>query len=420
MLTPVQSGQSMIATGLMQSIIDGVEERQREEAEKRSGRQQSAPEKTALQADEATRQSNTKINEFFFGDRARNSENLAKLISRFADALGVSQRPDETSRAFAQRLTDALAMIEEVSKTNSLGKATKVTLIGLGTTLENVQAAMEGGSTDDAVADRVARYAISNGIVQNEDESDAAFEERLNAALTEQRQKLPSTRADLEKQTGLRDLGISAKTLIEAIKNPYGPEAQQVKDALADKAADEKALTPEMRKVLARLEDTADPKTIEELKAERTRRDPTRVEDAETRQEREEDIRALEAGEKLEDVRELQEAVGKANDAATGKPKTDKDDEPQDTTELALSAIQVLASGAEANERAEAAEPSEETDTEANPPAPPQTTAESLKTLQEQQADETKKREDAKDDIFVLRIDDNGIYDLITQQLMAA
>ena len=57
------------------------------------------------------------------------------------------------------------------------------------------------------------------------------------------------------------------------------------------------------------------------MKLARTQQpDPTRVETAETRQEREEDIRKLEAGEKLEDVKDVQETIEKVNDALLNAP----------------------------------------------------------------------------------------------------
>lgn len=350
MLTPLQSAQTTAALSAMQSIVETIEDRRREDAEKASGRKpDEVLQQAHLRSDNTARQANARINEHFFGSNGRDEDTLAKLISRFSNMLDVTQQEGETSRAFAQRLSDMLTLVDAIGLP-AKGSELNVTLGSLGTTLSAVKQAMSGPS-DDASANLVARLALTTGVVQGESEADADFGQRLSSMLTGLRGELPTTVEALEKKSGLSELGLRAADLVAAIRNPYGMEAQRVKEALAEKASDEKALTPEMRKVIARLEDTANPKTIEELKLERTERDPTRVEDAETRAEREDAIRSLEAGEKLEDMRDLQDAVGRATDA------------------------------------------------------------ESVRDKEEQ--------EEAKKDIFALRVDDNGIYDLITRQIVA-
>lgn len=411
MLTPLQSAQSTAAVSAMQSIVETLEERRREEAEKASGRPKDDAQKQAnLRSDDTTRQANARINEHFFGSNARGGETLAKLISRFSDMLGIAQQDGEGARAFAQRLSDRLALIGEASlpaKGSTLG----VTLEGLGTTLTAVKQAMAGPS-DDATANLVARLALAAGVTQGEAEADADFEQRLSGMLTRLRGELPEDVETLEKKSGLADLGLKATDLVAAIRNPYGTEAARVKDALAEKAADEKALTPEMRKVLARLEDAADPKTIEELKLDRTRRDPTRIEDAETRQEREETIRSLEAGEKLEDVQDLQDAVGHAHaEAAKGIRK----DEP---AAAALDTIQLLAAGVETTELADKV-PAKVDETDDTGEIPAETTSDAVRNLDAAGVREQEEREAARKEVFALRVDDNGIYDLITRQLVA-
>ena len=115
MLTPVQSGQSLAVTNVMQSIVDGIDERRREDAEKQSGRKDDAIQQAMVRSDEAARQANTRINEHFFGKGARNDDTVATLIARLSSSLGVTQQKDESSRAFAQRLTDAVAYIDGVA-----------------------------------------------------------------------------------------------------------------------------------------------------------------------------------------------------------------------------------------------------------------------------------------------------------------
>lgn len=412
MLTPLQSAQSTAAVSAMQSIVETLEDRRREEAEKAGGRKNDdTREQAHLQSDDTARQANARINEHFFGSNSRGADTLAKLISRFSDTLGIAQQEGENTRAFAQRLADRLTLVDAV-RLPGKGSTLSVSLRSLGTTLSAVKSAMSGPS-DDAAANLVARLALTSGVLPGENEADADFELRLSTMLTRQRGELPTDVATLEDKSGLSDLGLKAADLIAAIRNPYGAEAERVKEALAEKASEEKALTPEMRKILARLEDTANPKTIEELKLERTRRDPTRIEDAQTRGEREETIRDLEAGEKLEDIKALQDAVGLARDDAT-KGRTDGK-KPVD----ALDTIQLLAAGAEATEASEMAAAKSGENQSANKDAPAETSGEALHNLDAASIREQQEREEAKKDIFALRVDDNGIYDLITRQLVA-
>jgi hypothetical protein len=412
MLTPLQSAQSTAAISAMQSIVETIEDRRREEAEKASGRKNDdIREQAHLQSDDAARQANTRINEHFFGSNARGGDTLAKVIARFSDTLGITQQDGESARAFAQRLSDRITLVDSVGLA-AKGSTLNVSLRSLGTTLSSVKEAMSGPS-DDAAANLVARLALATGVTQGEDEADADFEQRLSAMLTRERGELPADVATLERKSGLTDLGLTAGDIIGAIRNPYGSEAQRVKDALAEKAEEEKALTPEMRKVLARLEDAADPKSIEELKLDRTKRDPTRVEDAETRKEREETIGKLEAGEKLEDVEKLQDAVGRANeDAVKGKADSRTPTEAIDT-------IQLLAAGAEATEIDEKAPAKPDHDLSPETETPAESTGEAVRNLDAAGVIEQQEREEAKKGIFALRVDDNGIYDLITRQLVA-
>ena len=113
MLTPLQSAQSTAAVSAMQSIVETIEDRRREEAEKASGQKKDEIRAQAeLRSDDTARQANARINEHFFGSNARGGDTLAKLISRFSETLGVSQQDGETARAFAQRLADKLTPLE--------------------------------------------------------------------------------------------------------------------------------------------------------------------------------------------------------------------------------------------------------------------------------------------------------------------
>ena len=109
MLTPLASAQSTAAVSALQSIVTTIEDRQREEAEKASGRKKDdVLQQAQLRPDDTARQANARINEHFFGSNARGGDTLAKVIARFSDTLGITQQDGESARAFAQRLSDKI------------------------------------------------------------------------------------------------------------------------------------------------------------------------------------------------------------------------------------------------------------------------------------------------------------------------
>lgn len=77
------------------------------------------------------------------------------------------------------------------------------------------------------------------------------------------------------------------------------------------------------------------------------------------------------------------------------------------------------ASGAEATKAIEKASAKPDDTLLQHKDAPAETTGEAVRNLDAAGTKEKDEREDAKKEIFALRIDDNGIYDLITRQLVA-
>jgi hypothetical protein len=247
----------------------------------------------------------------------------------------------------------------------------------------------------------------------------------MRAALTSARAGLPSSVAEVEAKSGLQDLGITAQEMIEALKHPYGNAAQKIKTALDDRATEEKFLSADVGKVLQRLKEAADPKTLEELKEDRLEKDPTKIEDAETRKEREESIRALEAGEKLEDVEDLHEALRKGHEAIlkgeTGKPGLDESVQSADA--IAIQTIQVLAAGAEIAETQASIESinattSAQDDTDAAEVAreAPSDKDQAIMLARAGQADDEQREEDAQQGILAVTVDENGIYELLAKE----
>jgi hypothetical protein len=172
--------------------------------------------------------------------------------------------------------------------------------------------------------------------------------------------------SDLEKDLGLDEMGVSAATLLKAIQNPYGDDNQRLMDGINRKINGGK-LDTEVERVVQRLEDVADPKSLAELKAGPQGYDPTRIEDAETKAERRDDITAAEASEKLKDVQKVQDVVEKKNDVETGKVVDGASTSAADTTDTktaeAAEMITLFAAAAEqgdgaADATAKAADPS--------------------------------------------------------------
>jgi hypothetical protein len=205
--------------------------------------------------------------------------------------------------------------------------------------------------------------------------------------------------------------------MIAAIANPWSDTGLKVKNALAEKADGERTMTREMRKVIQRLEDVADPKTIEELQQDRTKSEPGRIEDEETRAEREQKIQALKASEKLEDVQDLQDAVkehlDETDEAVPGEQATTAADG-------SLKLIQILAAvPATSDEAADELSGDEKAGVE--PDAAGQT-AEALSEAGGELAAgqleniDRQERIGALDPILVLPVDEIGIYELLRRE----
>lgn len=226
---------------------------------------------------------------------------------------------------------------------------------------------------------------------------------------------LPKSVAALEETTGLKKLGLTASDMIAAIANPWSDAGQRVKDALAEQAESESGMNREMRKVIQRLEEVADPSTLEELRRGDKGYDPGRVEDEETRAEREETIQDLQNAEKLEDVRDMQEAVGdhiaqRDEDGTSG---------PASPTDAGLELIEVLAALPDApnadNDNAEL-ENAGLGDRAVAEAVPAGMAGADLKAKEEvEDALAVDRFADAEPDLF-LPVDDIGIYELLRRR----
>ncbi|MBP1857764.1 hypothetical protein [Rhizobium herbae] len=430
MLPPTQQASATLVTSMVQSIVDDIEKRRLEEEEKAKGKKEEDKViRARVTSDEVSQAANARINEHFFGALKRDENPMATLAARFSAVMGVTQGADESDMDYGSRLEDALAITKLVAKKDADGKPTVVGLATFRVSVDDLTAAVDG--TDEnptGMTALLARFVQRNDLQQADGEDDSDYTLRLRAALTSARAGLTSSVAEVEAKSGLQDIGVTAQEMIEAIKRPYGETAQKIKTILDDKAAEEKFLTADVSKVLQRLEDVADPKTVEELKTERLENDPTKVEDAETRKEREESIRALEAGEKLEDVKELHEVIRKGNEAAAkGETdgKTDIDQTGQSAGAIAIQTIQVLAAGVEIAEAQASIESNRANQSPAlqdggqasdDPHQTPSDEDQAVMLARAGQASEEQRDEDATKDILAVTIDENGIYELLAKK----
>ena len=407
MITPLQQTAGIAVSDLMRSMVEAIEDRQREEQEKANGIQKDDAVKTQPQPDESHRVANEKISAYLFGIMKPDADAFAALVSRFSSALGITQETDESSFSFVRRLQDALTLTDSFEKTDAQGKATKISLTSFGVSEGQVVEVLNNGvnAKTDPMAALAARIAKSAGLTGAEEN----FGDEMSKAIMAMRATLPKNVSDLEESTGLKQLGISARQMIAAIANPYGDEARAVKGALDEQAQGTRFMTRETLKVIQRLEDVADPKTKEELQAERGEERIGKINDAEVKAEREEDIKARDTQGKLEDVQELQEVVKEHMDAS-GEEKTEDADPqaPADiSSETALISVLAAIPAGDADPAANGTEPSE-TDAAATP-ADAEDDAEKL-------LDAQALVDDARTAILPISIDDNGLYELLKKK----
>lgn len=198
--------------------------------------------------------------------------------------------------------------------------------------------------------------------------------------------------------------------MIAAIANPYGDDARAVKNALNEQVQGTQFMTRETLKIIQRLEDVADPKTKEELQAERGKEEIGEINDAEVKAEREEEIKALNAQGKLEDVQELQDVVKEHIDASMDKKADGTNKQKPSDTLPETTLISVLAATSK-----EDTAPTENQDE----PAKAEAAAESPADV-ENDAEELLKAQavvnDARAAILPISIDDNGLYELLKKK----
>jgi hypothetical protein len=341
MLLPTQAASGLAATNLMQSTLDSIEERRRQDEEKATGDKKDPVVEARISASTEARRAQGKIADALFGiNNIDPNELKMKLTERLAARLGIDLEKERSNYALGRAIEDAVKELD------------------------------------------------------------------------------PDQVAKLEKDLGLVDAGVTLATVIGAIKNPYGDDNAQLMEGLTKVANGGKA-DFDVARVLQRLEDVADPKTLEELKRGPQGYDPTRVEDAQSRAERQEDIQALEASKKLEDVQEMQDAVELRNDRAA-KPDA-PDGEVTDATETDM--VLILGATVEQAKSPDQADNTPPAESAASPDSdaalagveeePNEMNAEAMEELSAEVANET------VPDVLPISVDEIGLYELLKEKLAA-
>jgi hypothetical protein len=417
MLPALQTGSGIIASDLMRSMLEEAEERRQERENELKGLKKDDAAEEKITHDPVTAAANQKINAYFFGNLKQEGNQMAALIGRVASALGITQGVDESGFSFARRLQDAVSFMEMVPKSNSSGEATVVSASSLNLDVSTIISVMDGtaqekGLKPDAATQLIARLATQGNLATDDPD---AFNEQLAGYLTAMRAGLPENTRQLEETTGLKAMGVSINELISAVASPYGEAAQKIKGILDEQSKLDQGMTLEMRKVIQRLEDVADPKSLEELKQEKTKRDPTEVNDTEVQLEREADIEQRQHAQKLDDVIDMHEAVREGLEQA----KNGKDGDDTGNAEAAAAAQMIqLLSAALSVEKTTTADNDSEADAAEEEPSGSSDNNDAEKTgLDEQAADYADTLDavqDGKSDApFWVSVDDNGLYELL-------
>lgn len=411
MITPLQQTAGIAVSDLMRSMVEAMEERQREEQEKAKGIRKDETVRSHPVPDESQRVANEKISAYLFGALKPDSDAFAALVSRFSSALAVTQEKGESSFSFSQRLRDALALTDGFEKPQD--SATIISLKSVGVSEQQVISVMTGNvdAKTAPMAMLAARLATSAGLSGKEGD----FDERISVAITAARAVLPKSVSDLEESNGLKEIGISARQMIDAIANPSGDAARAVKEALDAQSQRKTSMTQATMKILQRLEDVADPKTKKELQAERGENRIGEINDAEVEAEREADIRIRDAQGKLEDVKELQDVVKEHMEASANAEAKDKDGAGTVDISSEIALISVLAAAPQPET------PAAENDNEATETRPNEgASGEAERSDAEDDATEILEVKalvgKARDSILPISIDEDGLYELLKKK----
>jgi|GEM_PF-1655686 hypothetical protein len=337
MIPPLQQTAPQFAFDTMQSMLDSMEEKRREELREQNQTPQQDPllEARITLSKEAERSRGKIIEALFNQSNVSTNELKIQLIDALGKELGLDRLDFDTPYAFARAVADNIKNL------------------------------------DDETIDKI------------------------------------------EEKLGLGDLRITLSVLAEAIMFPFGDANERLMAALDKQANGGGGSDTELRRVMQRLDQVADPRTAEELKLEEGFWDPTRVVDDQSRAERVQDLKALETADKLADVQEMQDAIEARNDQSA---KTGGETGQVDET----AALQMLAFVFETVQAAGESEVPETALTD-EPDAGNASTALSDE-LDALSSEEVANREvlplapdakEARESLFTVGVDDEGLYWLL-------
>ncbi|WP_043611875.1 hypothetical protein [Ensifer sp. ZNC0028] len=137
------------------------------------------------------------------------------------------------------------------------------------------------------------------GVERETFKSDAAFAREIENQL---KQLESPAIAKIEEELGLDKLGLSLTELVEALKNPGGPENDALKVALGETSDKGPQSAAQAANAVDRLKSATEPASTEEAQLNSLRGDPTRRTDKLSLDEEEQQLRALQLKDEMEDV----------------------------------------------------------------------------------------------------------------------
>lgn len=136
MLLPSEKLQSVGAIGLMQSVLDDVEERGEELRQTRALSHEEKMVKAQIKRSEELRQADSKISDYFFSEQSVDPHALlAKYAEKLGEKLGVEQNDGESAFSFGRRMLDA---INDLTPTTAMKLEKELGLSEVGLTLEDL------------------------------------------------------------------------------------------------------------------------------------------------------------------------------------------------------------------------------------------------------------------------------------------
>lgn len=145
------------------------------------------------------------------------------------------------------------------------------------------------------------------GIERETFKSDSAFAREIENQL---KQLESPAIAKIEEELGLDKLGLSLTELVEALKNPRGPENDALKVALGETSDKGPHSAAQAANAVDRLKSATEPASPEEAQLNSLRGDPTRRTDKLSLDEEEQQLRTLQLKDEMEDVADQRTAAG--------------------------------------------------------------------------------------------------------------